>query len=296
VATRVSVSTIAAQHDENARFESAAGRLLATAAAAGWRTYADRGVHPDRASVVAAIDELAVRLMRARHRIATESPDLAVGTAAAWTDTGQDLALIVRLVGTRDELDRERSVRTAEDVGYAAYARRVIAAAIASWSNSPKLVRLFVGDRLGSDLAARLTDAGIQIAACAFAMNRRGRRSKENDEAVRSLFGLDPRDVPDRIAALQRLASDAGVPRISAKRVEDQVGSLLRRVAEIRAARTARIESIVQRCESYDDAANEIEDADLEAAVLEDVAVYEAKTRDAAQRTPPRRGATRGTR
>jgi hypothetical protein len=111
-----------------------------------------------------------------------------------------------------------------------------------------------------------------------------GRPRKHDDPAVGFLkqdFGLAAdEEVPDKIEALQRLGDSIGVPRISPDAVEDQVQPLLARMAEIRREREAAFAALgKENFESVEALREAAENADAEAAVMEDEAVRSCGTR-----------------
>jgi hypothetical protein len=144
--------------------------------------------------------------------------------------------------------------------------------------------RHFVAAHLDAALARRLGEKEIAVLACAMHLRRRGRPRKHDDPAVAFLkqdCGLAPdEDVPDKIEALQRLGESIGVPRLSPDAVEDQIQPLLTRLAEIRRERDAAFAELQK--EDFDSVAavrEAFENADIEASVMEDVAVRSCGTR-----------------
>jgi hypothetical protein len=226
--------------------------------------------------MVATADEIAEWLMLARDRVAHGATSVLEGSA----DVHAAGELLANLADALAAWDRWRQERIIED---SAHARRILAAAAFRWGASVFMFRHFVADHLDAALARRLGEKEIAVLACSMHLRRRGRPRKHDDSIVllKQDFGLAPdEEVPDKIEALQRLAASIGIPRMSPDAIEDQVQPLLARLAEIRRARERAFAELQrQDFESTEAARDAFEDADIQAAVMEDEAIRSCGTR-----------------
>jgi len=230
-----------------------------------------------RKQMMATGDEVAEWLMLARDRAAYASTSVLQGSA----DVHAAGELLSRLADALAAWDRWRGERVVEE---SARARRILAAAAFKWGASVFMFRHFVAAHLDAALARRLGEKEITVLACAIRLRGRGRPRKHDDLNVRQLkqdHGLAPdEEVPDKIEALQRLAGSIGVPRMSPDAVEDQVQSLLARLAEIQRERATRFAELqLREFESKEEAHDAFEDVDVLASVMEDEAIRSCTTR-----------------